>query len=200
MAKIIEFPFSNQSKTGLKKVSSRIKEDTSQMNLFRESANIIELPEHLSPFEKALRLDDIGRPNDAKKEYINAIELNDNPADAYCNLGIIEYQNSNISSAIDCFTKALTHNPRHYESHYNLANLYSEVGNLQLAKVHYEFAKEIDSSDTDLHFNLALVYAMMKQFTPAIESMKIYSESVSGKERENAEVIIQGLKKLAGII
>lgn len=200
MSNIIEFPFNNQAKTGLKKASSRIREDKSQMNLFSEKPNIIELPEHHGLFETALNLEDMGRNDDAKQAYIRAIELNDNTSDAYCNLGIIEYQNGNTSTAIDCFTKALVSNPRHFESHYNLANLYSEIGNLPLSKAHYEFAREINPSDPDLHFNLALVYALMKEFNSAIESMKLYAANVSGKEKQNAELIIEGLKKLSDVV
>jgi hypothetical protein len=36
----------------------------------------------------------------------------------------------------------LKNEPRHVEAHYNLANLYFDAGDLQLAKLHYESAAD----------------------------------------------------------
>ena len=68
-----------------------------------------------------------------KQEYLKAIESKDSIADAYCNLGILESQDKNYSKAIDCFTLCLKEDPRHFEAHYNLANLYAEIGNFMFA-------------------------------------------------------------------
>ena len=145
MTNIIEFPI-QMPQSGLKRVqkSSKIElKRTNQLDLFSQKTpetNIFVMPSNLSPFEEALMLDEKGDPN-AKEAYQNAVDLNDCAADAYCNLGILEYESGKTIIAIDSFTKSLKNDPRHFESHYNLANLYSELGNLPLAKTHYEFAR-----------------------------------------------------------
>jgi tetratricopeptide (TPR) repeat protein len=135
--------------------------------------------------------------NDEKAHdaYWKAISAKDCTADAYCNLGILEHEAGNTVKAIDCFTNSLKHDPRHFESHYNLANLYSGIGNLPLAKAHYEFAKELQPGFPDVYFNLGLVYAMTKDFESAVNVLSRYKEMVSGEDLSNAERLIETLKK-----
>ena len=52
------------------------------------------------------------------------------------------------TKALDYLTQCLQRNPRHFEAHYNLGNVYSELGNLDLAKVHYELSmKQLPEGD-----------------------------------------------------
>ena len=202
MANIIEFP-SQKPQSGLKRVSKskdiHLKR-TNQIDLFSQQSpetNIYVMPSSFTPFEEALMLDE---KNDymAKEAYMNAVNLNDCPEDAYCNLGILEYESGNTVKAIDCFTKSLKNEPRHFESHYNLANLYSELGNLPLAKTHYEFARELRQDFPDICFNLGLVYAMTRDFDSALKILSEYKEMVPAKESVNAEKLIESIKKLTG--
>lgn len=202
MANIIEFP-AQKPQSGLKRVNK--KRDVqlgyiNQLDLFKEGGpqtNIYVMPSDLTPFEEALILDEKGDPK-AKDAYQNAINLNDFIADAYCNLGILEYESGNTIKAIDAFTKSLKEEPRHFESHYNLANLYSELGNLPLAKTHYEFARELKPDFPDLCFNLGLVYAMIRDFESAIKILSEYKDMVSPEESTNAEKLIESIKKITG--
>jgi tetratricopeptide (TPR) repeat protein len=154
------------------------------------------MPSSPTPFEEALMLDEKGDAPKAKEAYQNAICENDCPADAYCNLGILEYESGNTIKAIDSFTKSLKAEPRHFESHFNLANLYSELGNLPLAKTHYEFARELQPDFPDICFNLGLVYAMTRDFESALKILSEYKEMVSPEESENADKLIESIKKL----
>jgi tetratricopeptide (TPR) repeat protein len=202
MANIIEFPV-QKPHSGFKRVhKSREVElrHTNQLDLFSQGApetNIYIMPSSLSPFEEALMLDEKGDPK-AKKAYQKAIDKNDFPADAYCNLGILEYESGSTIKAIDAFTKSLKADPRHFESHYNLANLYSELGNLPLAKTHYEFARELRPDFPDVCFNLGLVYAMTRDFDSAIKILSGYKDMVSPEESSNAEKLIESIKKITG--
>lgn len=99
----------------------------------------------------------------AREHYLKATKAGDSVADALCNLGIIESEEKRQVSAIDCFTKSLKEDPRHYEAHYNLANLYAEIGNLPLAKVHYQLSIAIEPAFSNCYFNLALTLAMNKE-------------------------------------
>lgn len=202
MANIIDFPL-QKPQSGLKRVSKSNDVElkrTNQLDLFSQDSpetNIFIMPSSLSPFEEALMLDDRGDPK-AKAAYKYAVEQKDYTSDAYCNLGILEYESGSTIKAIDCFTKSLSIEPRHFESHYNLANLYSELGNLPLAKTHYEFARELRKDYPDVYFNLGLVYAMTRDFESAIKILSEYKEMVPPEECVNAEKLIESIKKLTG--
>ena len=96
------------------------------------------MPVRLSPFEKALLLHERGESG-AVDAYRAAIEAEDYVADAYCNLGILEHEAERVPRAFDCFTTALKHEPRHFETHFNLAlahegrleDAYAEMFNLR---------------------------------------------------------------------
>lgn len=202
MANIIEFPV-QKPKSGLKRVHKDPEihlKYTGQLNLFSKDSpgrNIFIMSSSLTPFEEALMLDERGEQN-AKEAYQKAIDKNDCIADAYCNLGILEFETGNTVKAIDSFTKSLKENPRHFESHYNLANLYSELGNLPLAKTHYEFARELKPDFPDTYFNLGLVYAMVRDFESAIKTLSEYKSLASGEDSSNAEKLIESIKKITG--
>ena len=144
-----------------------------QMNLFKpRQATISRL---LSPFEEALLLHERGDEK-AAELYRDAIEEGDNVADAYCNLGIIELEQKRVPKALDCFTLALKHEPRHVEAHYDLANLYFDSGELRLARLHYESAAELEPSFSPLYYNLALVYYELQDLNAACAALHRYKE------------------------
>jgi tetratricopeptide (TPR) repeat protein len=200
MAKIIQFsPTPGPEKFGPQR--ARRKKDTpstptkSQLNLFT-GGKVLRLNQ-LSVFEEALLVDDHGDTRSAKIQYLKAIEEADRVADAYCNLGILEWQEGNASKAIDYFTQSLKHDPRHYESHYNLANLYAEVGNYALAKIHYQIAIEIEPEFANSYFNLGLALAMNKEFAEAVRLLKKYRHMTPGEDHAHTDDLIF---KLAGTL
>lgn len=193
MTKVIQFPGTNPEKFGFKPVRKKIKPTSDvpgQLDLF--SGGKMRSLNPLSAFEEALMLDEQG-DNRAADHYLKAIESGDSVADAYCNLGILESEKNNHVAAIDCFTKSLKEDPRHYESHYNLANLYAEIGNLPLAKVHYQMAITIEPEFPNSYFNLALTLAMNKEVEEAIQSLLTYRNLVSSEEKKLAEELITTL-------
>lgn len=143
-----------------------------QLNLFpAQEGELISLPLRRSPFEQALQLHENGDPK-AAEAYEQAIRENDFVADAYCNLGILEFESGDRTAAFDRFTRALAHEPRHFESHFNLANLYFECGDLRLALLHYEIAAEIEPAFPDLYFNLGLLHAMNQDLEAALTALR----------------------------
>jgi tetratricopeptide (TPR) repeat protein len=202
MSNIIEFPI-QKPKSGFKRVRKDREihlKRTDQLDLFSSESsgsNIFTMPSSFSPFEIALMLDENGDPK-AMKAYQDAVDKNDCTADAYCNLGIMEYESGNKIKAIDSFTRSLKHDPRHFESHYNLANLYSELGNLPLAKMHYEFARELNPDFPDTYFNLGLVYAMTRDFESALKILSEYKDMASDEDSSNAEKLIESIRKITG--
>jgi tetratricopeptide (TPR) repeat protein len=170
-------------------------EKKGQLNLFRQpEPRIHHLPSRFTPFEEALILDEEGKAG-AQEAYLKAILENDSVADSYCNLGILESKNRNSSKAFDYFTKCLQLEPRHLEAHYNLANLYFEVNDYRLSKLHYEIAAEIDPEFPNIYFNLGLVYALNEEYKDAINALYKYKELVPEDEGKKADHLLAGLQK-----
>jgi tetratricopeptide (TPR) repeat protein len=201
MAQIIKFP-AQASKLGFKRVRKRAAAaaaDQDQLDLFPgPRAQILSFESGLSSFEQALLLDERGDLR-AADLYLKAIEEQIYVADAYCNLGIIESKRENPVKAFDCFSNALKQEPRHAEAHYNLANLYFEIDDFRLARLHYEMAGQVDPSFANAFFNLALVQAITSDFDGAWRALKKYRELVSEQEGRVAEDLLQNLiKSLSG--
>jgi tetratricopeptide (TPR) repeat protein len=194
MAKIIKFPIPTPEKFGPQRVRKRKEtrpEQNGQLNLFT-GGKVVKLNQ-LTAFEEALLLDDQGNKQRAKIGYLQAIEQEDSLADAYCNLGIIECLEGAQAKAIDSFTQCLKVDPRHFEAHYNLANLYGEIGNFSLAKAHYEISIQLEPSFPNSYFNLGLTLAMNREFEPAVKAIKKFRKLAQPEDQKLADDLIQKL-------
>lgn len=195
MAKVVRFPTPVPEKFGPQRVvrkKDKAPEKPSQLNLF-SSGKVVRLHQ-LSPFEEALMLDDKGDKYEAKTLYQRAVEEGDSIADAYCNLGILEWVEEQHTRAIDCFTLCLKNDPRHYEAHYNLANLYAEIGNFALAKAHYEISIEIEPTFPNSYFNLGLTLAMNKEYKDAVRVLQDYRKLSPVEEHKQTDDLIRKLQ------
>jgi tetratricopeptide (TPR) repeat protein len=198
MAKVLQFSPKPPAKFGFERVKKKRKESPErkgQLNLFAgRGAQVLKLPSDVSPFEEALLLDERNDPR-AEEAYRRAIEAGDGVADAYCNLGIIESRAGRTAKAFDCFTKSLECNPRHFEAHYNLGNLYFDEGNIRLARMHYELAAEIEASFPNLFFNLGLVHAMNEDLPNAIATLGRYKELAKPDDEAKADDLLDALQR-----
>ncbi|MBN8651820.1 MAG: tetratricopeptide repeat protein [Cytophagales bacterium] len=196
MAKVIQFPVPNPEKFGFKPVRKKKPDNGTnrygQLHLFG-GAKVVNL-NNLTPFEEALVLDELGDDR-AGLQYQKAIDAGDSLADAYCNLGIIESGKRQHTKAIDCFTRALKADPRHFEAHYNLANVYAEIGNLALAKIHYQISIEIEPTFPNSYFNLGITLAMNKEIDAAIQSLLTYRNLAGDEDQSQAEELIANLMR-----
>jgi tetratricopeptide (TPR) repeat protein len=208
--KVVPFPGKAVPKFGLKRVLRRKAarmEAEGQLNLFSDRAGgrtigfgrerlskVVEFPTGVSPFEEALGMDE-HNDETAVDRYWKAITDGDSVADAYNNLGIIEYRRGNGSKAFNCFTNALEADPRHFEAHYNVGNLYFESGDLRLATFHYEIAAEIRPTDAKLFFNLALLHTVNEDFRAAIVALSHYRELAPHTEDVPADEFLDILRR-----
>jgi tetratricopeptide (TPR) repeat protein len=167
-----------------------------QLNLFPERGGLlIPLPIKISPFEEALILHEQGDRR-AAELYSKAILDGECISDAYCNMGILDYEENNIPKAFDHFTSALKNDPRHFESHYNLAHLYFEAGDFRLARLHYEFAAVIEPSNASVHFNLGLISAIDGNVSAAITSLSKATEFATDEEMIQIDELLVSLKNV----
>ncbi len=198
MAKIVKFPVTPPQKLGARKVRRSRKpdpEEYGQLNLFDQS-RIIDFDRGDNFFEKALSLDETDDPR-AIDMYHMAIEKGQSIADAYCNLGIITSQGQDLTKAIDYLTKCLREHPRHFEAHYNLANVYSDKGSYDLAKMHYEVAIEIEPGFPNSHYNLGLVHISMRDYKEAINCIDRYISLSPDFEHDAANDLLKTLTSIA---
>lgn len=195
MGEIIPFPARKSPKFGFERASKRRKENPDQLSLFSSGpGQVLRLPTSISPFEEALLLDE--RDDDrAVQAYQRAITEGDHIADAYCNLGILESKAGRLTKAFDCFTRALEQDPRHFEAHYNLGNLYFEQDDICMARLHYELASEISPAFPNLYFNLGLVLVLSEEKEKAIDALLKFEQLAQPEESRNADELIREIKK-----
>lgn len=141
----------------------------------REAGVVVPLPLQMSPFEEALMLDDKGDER-AEDIYIKAIENDDRAADAWCNLGVLRSLDGDYDTAFDCFAQSIAMDPHHSESHYNIANLYFEIGDLRVARTHYEIALDTYPDFSNAWFNYGLVTALSEDYQTAFAALNRYKE------------------------
>jgi tetratricopeptide (TPR) repeat protein len=110
-------------------------------------------------FERGCELDtDSGQWAAAIEAYEKALELDEEYADAYCNLGAVRYNQGQRTAARRAFEACLAREADHVEANFNLANVLEEAGDDAGALSHYRRALASDPLYPDLHINLALLY------------------------------------------
>ena len=94
----------------------------------------------------------------AIEAYRNAVRLDPVFADAHCNLGAALYNKGDRAEARSSFNTCLQLQSGHVEARFNLANLFEEEGQQEMALAHYLAALEGDPLYADIHVSLALLY------------------------------------------
>ncbi|HYL98522.1 MAG TPA: hypothetical protein VEZ90_06165, partial [Blastocatellia bacterium] len=85
----------------------------------------------------------------------------------------------------------------HFESHFNLGNLYLDSGDVRLAKLHYEIAAEIEPAFSNLHFNLGLVYLQQQEIDLAKSEFRRCIElSDEGEDKSQVERLLSKIEQL----
>jgi len=169
-----------------------------QLNLFPERGGLlIPLPVRRTTFEEALLLHEKGDNKRAIEMYRLAVLQGESVADAYCNLGILEFENNQTAKAFDHFTNALKFDPRHFESHFNLAHLYFEAGDYRLARLHYEISAVLEPNSAGAHYNLGLLCAINGEIDSAITELSNAMENSTDEERTQVEELLANLMKAA---
>lgn len=201
MAKVIKFPVKPPEKLGLKKARKRRRpdpEDLGQLNLFNQivaEPRVRRLGDQGGFFEQALEQDELGDAS-AENLYLKAIEAGESVANAYCNLGIMMNARNEHAKAVNYLTQCLQENPRHYEAHYNLGNLYSELGNFQLSRMHYEVSTEIEPTFPNGYYNLGLVLISMQEYDQATKAILKYITLSPESDHSVAHDLLKTLKTL----
>ena len=195
MATILKFPVKRPVKFGLKRVSPRQRVDVNQLDLFAAAeGKILRLPTGLSAFEEALSMEERGDADGATAMYAKAIAEGDSVADSHCNLGVLQSQQGHTAAAFESFKSALKYDQQHWESHYNLGNLYFDTEEYRPAQLHYELAAEVEGEEfRSIFYNLGLVLAIQEDYRSAIEALRRYRELAPDEEADAATILLETL-------
>lgn len=155
----------------------------------------VQLPLALNTFDLALKLDLRNDPS-AERYYLKSIENHESTAHALCNLGVIAAHQQKMALAVDFFTKALIEEPRHIESHFNLANVYFIAGNIPLSLLHYQIVIQISPEFKDVYFNLGLAYLEIEDFKSARVNLQHYKSMSPEKNLHNLDLILESLASI----
>ena len=111
-------------------------------------------------FIKAYTFAEAGDTNNAIKNYLEAVNRDQNYYDAYIQLGLI-YSTANNDLAIDYFNNALNIDPNSVEALYALAMYYQQTENADLAIATYNKLLLIDQESVYGHYNLGYVHLVL---------------------------------------
>lgn len=192
MGKLVQLTPDKSRRRALKKAGDKTgASDPGQLNLFAGSgrgASIQPILAFTDPFVKGLYLHDQNHPQ-AETAYLDAISRKIHVADAYCNLAIISAAKGDDLKAIELLSQAISVDPKHAESHYNLANLYLDNGDFRLSSLHYELALRFYPDFPEAYFNLGILYLLRNERKKAVEMLRKYEELIPGGLDELEEAL-----------
>ncbi len=105
-------------------------------------------------------------PNDFDTVYLN---------------GVLERGSNHLLLAKKLLEQAVRLNPNHYNSHYNLALVLSDLNDPEGAKEHLEKAIALGAREPEMHFKLASILRELGKTEEAQEQLKIYQQEFKKK-------------------
>jgi Flp pilus assembly protein TadD len=127
----------------------------------------------------------LGRNDEARAQFLKALELSPDHAVAHYNLGLIAILASRAEEAFTHLNKAIEARPTYAEAHSNLGVLLEATGNPDEAFGHYRKALETRPDNVAAHANLARLLMRRNRPDQAIDHL----EHVHRLQPENAVVL-----------
>jgi tetratricopeptide (TPR) repeat protein len=123
-------------------------------------------------------LRELGRLDEAKASYTQAIALKPDYAEAYCNLGITLQELGRLDEAKASFNQAIALKPDFAEAHYNLGNTLKELGRLDDAEASFNQAIALKPDYAEAHSNLGNT---LKELGRLDEAEASYTQAIALK-------------------
>lgn len=130
-------------------------------------------------FERGVELE-TSEPEQARRAYLRAIELEPDHADALVNLGRLLHERGDVADAAERYRRALAVRPGHATAAYNLGVALEDLGRLDEAIDAYRAALRVDDSLADAHYNLAGLYQKAGDRPAALRHLKSYRTLAGG--------------------
>ena len=100
---------------------------------------------------------------------------------AYYNLGILDFNNGQIDSAIDNFKTAQRYNKKNSYIFTNIGCCYLAKKNLTAARIYFNKAVTLNPQNPTNYYNLAYIYKINKKEKKAQELLDIYNKLMQEK-------------------
>lgn len=117
-----------------------------------------------------------GKFQQAKKIYLELINLTSEEIDAFNNLGMIEVQHGNLLEAISFFNKSISTNPNQSGILFYLGNCYLGLSKFSDAILSYDAAIKLDPSFAEAHNNLGNALQELDRLDDALAA---YSRAIA---------------------
>lgn len=108
----------------------------------------------------------------AEISFLNVLKINENNIDALGNLAKIHFKNKNYKESISYHSRCLKLQPGNEETNLNLALAYQELGNLELALLHFENAKN-ELNKFEIGLQKGDLLAKFNQFSSSLAEFEI---------------------------
>jgi tetratricopeptide (TPR) repeat protein len=150
----------------------------SQINYWRDSAALfrhaiaVTSNNSLAHVNLGSALDQEGRTEEAKAEFLIGLKMDTNFAPALGGLGTLYLHEGDTAKALAYFDSALTKQPYYADAHYNLANLLARQGKLAEAAEHYAQALNYNPNAPDAQNNLGAVLVRLDRPKEAVEHLE----------------------------
>jgi tetratricopeptide (TPR) repeat protein len=139
-------------------------------NDFRESLN--NLPDRVSTMTNlASTLIKLNKLDEAKELCLKAISIDEDSAESWLNLGLIEKEKSNYTGALEKLKKAVDINPNYAEAHNNMGLVLKEQTNYTDAAEEFGCAIKINPDFADAHSNLGSLLVVLGKMDEAEKSL-----------------------------
>jgi len=108
----------------------------------------------------------------AAEERKQAIRINPQNAEAYCNLGVIYGKCGRYNEAIKALRKAIRINPDYGDAYYYLGVSYNAIGHWNKAVKTAERAIYLNAADAEAYYVLGEAYSELERYHEAIDAFK----------------------------
>ena len=112
----------------------------------------------------------------ALNDYLKAIELNKNYADAYYNAGNIYFSQKKYDIALSSYSKSIELNPGDGLAYYNRGQVYKETGEYEKALADYDKTISLNKMKAESYLNRGFCLKKLKNYKNAFEE---YSKAIN---------------------
>lgn len=116
--------------------------------------------------------DNLGRLEEASREYQSAIGLNPDYVEAHNDLGIVYDKQGKFDEAVREYQTALKLRPEHIEAHNNLGIVYEKQGRYDDAVIEFQTILRIRPDSINAHKNLGMVLKKLSRYEEAIKEFR----------------------------
>lgn len=120
------------------------------------------------------------QPDEARRAYARALELDPKLAAAHVNWGCLEHESGRLAEAEAHYRAALALRPDDALAAFDLAVVLEDQGRLAEARAAYERSLEADPACADAHFNLARLCDQLGEGAAALRHLHAYRRLTHG--------------------